>query len=415
MTSPALPTLLCLAIFCLPTTVHAHLPELYGREYRRVDPLAEIIPNRALDAGPSTLPSEEEKAIAALLDAAESRGGAYDQGQADPLINLAQLRLARDDASGAAEAYRQAIHLVRVNEGLYSRGQLPLLRALMALYREAGNLPALGDAAGYYFRVLNPAAQDLSGENLVRSLEYLRWEREIYASRRDGEQLPHLLRAYRANEALLSQAAGESDANAYLELVFSQMRNLYLILGEKPLEMKADTRTPTETALNGIQRTGQSTGVKLLESALAWLDDTTSVTQARVYLERGDWYQWNGQSRRAGAAYAEVVALLSKAGEEALLADWLGEAIEIPDERDLWPLLTEESRRPPVVVEARYRVTASGDVRSVSVTTAREEDEWQANRVRRMLLDTHFRPRIGPLGPEPTPEVTRYYRLLNLR
>ena len=195
-------------------SANAHLPELYGREYRRVDPLALVTPNRSIDARPAELPSEQEAEAAQKLAEAESLGGAYDPGQADPLVNMAQLQLERGEDLEAEQSLRRAIHLIRINEGLYHPSQLPMLRNLMEMYREQGNYPALGDSVGYYYRVLNPAASELSGEKLEQTLEYLRWERELFATRDDGDQREHILRAYRASEALLARAEDDEDAEA---------------------------------------------------------------------------------------------------------------------------------------------------------------------------------------------------------
>ena len=66
------------------------------------------------------------------------------------------------------------------------------------------------------------------------------------------------------------------------------------------------------------------------------------------------------------------------------------------------------------MVEASYEVNRKGDARRVEATTGTEEGEWQARRIRAMLRDTHFRPRIGPDGPEAGPRVTRHYRLIEI-
>ena len=124
-------TMLCLLM--APGFAVAHLPSLFGKEYIRAEPSlpsepgAEATPLE-IEAGDPT-PYEEQLADVALRD------GPYASGLTDPLAGVAQIYKQRGDYDDAIEAYRRALHLIRVNDGLKSERQIPLLRDLMEIYR----------------------------------------------------------------------------------------------------------------------------------------------------------------------------------------------------------------------------------------------------------------------------------------
>lgn len=81
-----------------------------------------------------------------------------------------------------------------------------------------------------------------------------------------------------------------------------------------------------------------------------------SQDSAELYLELGDWSQWNGSLRRANEAYTVVEALLLAEDEGDLLAKWLAQPMELPDERALWRSAAGLSREHHPVNTARYDV-----------------------------------------------------------
>ena len=394
----------------------AHLPEQYGRDYLRVIPDNYQPPQNPDRSRRPRLPGEDEIAVDARLREEEAAAGAYGSGLADPLTNLSSLQLERGRVDDAARSLRRAIQLVRINNGLYSESQVPLLRRLIRLYQEVGDYAALSEVYGYYYRVIIDSIPPVTPQQLPRLTEYLDWERQLYASRSDGGERVQLLRLYQSNQYLLDQAELAAPS-VYVSLAMSQLRNLYLILGESPLDMYSGASSPDINreikTLAAIQRTAQGKGRRLLLDCLARLEGAPPRQLAQIYLQLGDWELWNEHLRKAQDAYARVAELMQAAGAQSELASWFDEPVELPNMRDLWPLLHEVNGEEPVLVEASFEVNSRGEARRVEVSAAHEEAGWQAGRVRGMIRDSHFRPRVGPDGFESGPRVTRHYRLVN--
>lgn len=135
--------------------------------------------------------------------------------------------------------------------------------------------------------------------------------------------------------------------------------------------------------------------------------------RAGMWVELGDWYQWNSELKRANESYRSAIALLRESGQEGLIERWLGEPVELPDESAVWLQRRDKPLRDRSVVAVRYDVSARGDVSNIEDLNAVEEASGEAMRIRRMLRDTHFRPRLVSGEPEATIGVERRYKLID--
>lgn len=404
---------------------NAHLPELYGRQYYRVDLPPDWVEPPEARRRKKIPPSEDFSQHKAQLSEVETLGGPFAEGLTDPLIGLALYHRERGEPADALAAYRRALHLVRINDGLNNERQVPILRAMMTLYLAEGDYSSLGDIYHYYYRVKELGTPPDSDEQLSDRLEYLTLERQLYGIRSDGGQRKHLLQAYRAGERMLvgMEVESEQEVTNYIELVRSQLRNLYLILGDQPLGGSTGAFNSGLSAsqqyvnreLQSVQDHAYRNGKKLLEQAIDMATALPPKVVAALHLELGDWFQWNGKLQSASAQYAAVEEILLAAGQAQLKFQWLGQPVELPDEDRLWSITDEDTRGGRTIVSAKYGVSAKGEVRVVQAQAQAESESWQASRISRMLRDTHFRPRFVDGRPEAVERVNRQYMLVNVR
>jgi len=80
--------------------------------------------------------------------------GPYHADLAAPTLALARLVLSEGDLERAAALYDKALHIARINDGLYGDQQVPILRGLLDLYLLAGDRQAFEARAEYQFRLL---------------------------------------------------------------------------------------------------------------------------------------------------------------------------------------------------------------------------------------------------------------------
>ncbi len=424
---------LLLAILSLlfSSSVWADLPSFYGKDFAREGASwRDVSPPREARA-PVEAQSRPEMAYQRQLDGFESIGGPYAQNLSEPLMGLGRYYANKGEYERAVQLFRRALHIVRLNDGLYSEQQAPFVRELLDTIRLSGDLEALDDRYDYFFRLYGNGQPPFTPLRMRASLEYLRWQREALRLEFDNQAKKRLLELYQLNDSLLTAiwASVATSQEDQWNLTVSQIRNLYLLLSiiSPRLTMSgpgAGSMVSTVAAQNGdidfdqkrletIQRGTLSRGESVLQRYIGAAETgyvaIITPQRARAILELADWYQWNGNNRRAREQYSMVVKLLVEAGEEELMQAWFGEPVELPDNGAFW--------QPPVVVPgvdssivtATYDVTAKGKVRNLTVGSA---DQAPLHQFKRALRNTRFRPRYDASGEPVFVEklIRKYHR-----
>jgi tetratricopeptide (TPR) repeat protein len=423
-----------------PAALAAQGPAPYGEEFVRAgQQWPDGLPGRGSGTpiiqppASQSLPGEDQAGYLRLVEVLELNGGPYAEDLAEPLAGLARHYRNVGDLVAAQRLYQRALHVVRINDGLNSSRQLPLVRELLSAYRESGETEKLDQRYEYFFRLYGQGRPPYTPMRLQATLEYLRWQREVLRQdfgRRDNRRLLDL---YDLNEQLLAAIEETGTAPAftwYRELVLSQLRNLYLVqarIAPKIEEVGLVHFNPLvgpntgvlgqenlqESRLEGIQRTAVNRGASLLEELIARAEQEGPVAESSAKLELADWYQWNGMVTRAETIYAEVAELLRGAGEAQVLEHWLGQPRELPDNGAFWQPLQENESARRVTVRASYDVSASGQARNIVTRVAGEDDQSIARKLRRELSSTRFRPRFRDGVPEAVPRVAADYELFD--
>jgi tetratricopeptide (TPR) repeat protein len=421
--------LLCLGLLVWPG-VEAGVPELYGRDYyRHGESWADASPPRlsvAIDEGRGS----DEESYREQLTAQELSGGPYSDELAEPLSSLGHYYQNRGNYGQAVHFYSRALHVVRVNDGLYSERQIPLVRSLLDTYRLAGDLNELDERYEYFFRLYGSGQPPYTDLRLRASLEFLRWQREALRLEIDPDGNRRLLDLYELNKRILDSASTATDMSTdwYGQLVDSQIRNLYLIQSEveipddfyafrtresiqpNPQDIGLDSNLQR---LGGIARSSAARGRILLEGMLVRTEATGSADEtAAIHLALGDWHQWNNNSRLAGASYLQVVESLQKIGDKEKLDQWLGSPAELPVNGAYWQSDSSTAVRKKAVLVAQYDVSSRGKARNIRISALKLEDEVYESRLRRKLSATRFRPRYLLGTPEAFEGVNHKYELI---
>lgn len=360
----------------------------------------------------------------------EITGGPYADGLTEPLLGLARYHRGQGELETALALYRRALHLVRVNDGLYSERQIPLVREQLQLYREAGDFNALDQRYDYFFRLYGSGRPPYSEIRLQATLEYLRWQREALRSGldEDGAQR-RLLNLYELNRDLLQAAMAAPGVNSQMrmQLGLSQLRNLYLLMDrvQAPVEdlfgvtgnrsaaayPGGEVQDFHNSRLRALRSTGLARGRALVSGLLEEQPGIAVRDRARLHLELGDWYQWNGLRASAMKHYHSAFDILADAQETALLSQWMGQAVELPDNGAFWQPTRFQADEESAVITASFRVNSRGRAREVQTLANAAEEAQFATRLRRQLQATYFRPRFEAGQPVETATSERQYRV----
>lgn len=402
-------------------------PTFYGEEFVRLGASWEEGGQRWQELATATPGPADPQPYLNQLEVLEQRDGPYADSIAEPLASLGRYHRQQGEYAEAVKLYRRAMHIVRVNDGLYSDRQIPLLRELLVSYREAGDLESLDQRYDYFFRLFGSGKPPFTDLRLRASTEYFRWQRE--ALRRDVEgNSRRLLVLIDANQKLLDEMRQDVEVSFSWrkELAYSQLKNFYLLLQRYSPELQ-NSQLLTSRDYMGAQpliedleeqriearvRSAPGQGADLLRQLSTEARMQPPVEQASITLSLGDWYWWTGSKQRASEAYVSTLAILQAAGEDEVLQQWLGAPVELPDNGVFWvPEIIPEDEGP--LVQASYNVSSRGKLSNLQARLASGEEEVSLSRFRRKLSNVLFRPRWVSGKPEGVTGMQRQYQIIN--
>lgn len=376
--------------------------------------------------------------VADYLQAVQSRereGGAYDTELAEPLHDLGRAYQAEGRHEQALATFRRALHLNRINGGLYNSTQLPLMNDMIESHLVLGNLEAADQLYEWRFRVQQQTYLPGQPEMQQAVSEYVDWQRQAYLQGITGvtdEGFQRLLTIYEAYGAQIEELQATGDQGpAYRKALYKQLEVEYLISqydGEKVPAVQLNIsgwggnidELATSTSIeaerfrqlreynlrNGIKTTRRI--VDLEDSA----EQPDPVARARARLAAGDWYQWWGLTARARQNYEEAWAILNDDESEITDPDALfSKPVELPDTRVFHPdgIAPSEDARARAVVS--LRVSRDGSAREIEVMEQEPPDDMGARVVLyRLLREVRFRPVVRNGETQSVANVVREYR-----
>ncbi|MBN7799018.1 tetratricopeptide repeat protein [Parahaliea mediterranea] len=409
-------------------------PTPYGFQISRVKDLQQrSVGPWDLDDGTGTgLPVADYLRV---VQGREREGGAYDTQLVEPLHDLGRAYQAGGRHDEALATFRRALHLNRINGGLYNSAQLPLMNDMIDSYLVLGDLDAADQLYDWRFRVQQQAHSPGQPEMQQAVSEYVDWQRQAYLQGITGvtdEGFRRLLTIYEAHSAQIEQLEEAGDRGAaYREALYNRLEVEYLISqydGEKVPAVQLNIsgwggttdELATSTSIEAERfrqlreynlRNGINTARRIVD-----LEDSAEqpdpVARARARLAAGDWYQWWGLTARARQNYEEAWAIFD--GDESETTDpddLFSRPVELPDTRVFHPdgIAPSEDARARAVVS--LRVSRDGRAREIEVVEQEPPEDMGARVVLyRLLRDVRFRPVVRNGQTQSVAGVVREYR-----
>jgi hypothetical protein len=135
-------------------------------------------------------PGDHERELLAAIQDIVARDGPNAASLLEPLTALTLFYQEQDDESAAAVTIERARHVVRVNNGLHTLEQVPLIEQLMHIETARGNYAAAWDLEQDLLRLVRRYPEDLRTVPVLR--EAAERQMEVLARYLDGEKPPQL-------------------------------------------------------------------------------------------------------------------------------------------------------------------------------------------------------------------------------
>ncbi|MEQ9021624.1 MAG: tetratricopeptide repeat protein [Pseudomonadales bacterium] len=293
-------------------------------------------------ANPETLPisiEEREATLAQIqsqLEYLESSRDAYDIGISELSLELGAHYAELGYYDQSLEAYRRALHIARINYGLTSEQQLPILEQFLELYEEAGHM----DEADFIFQKMLLIYQENYDpwSPAVASL-YERigsWHLAAYYFEIDEEPVSHLVAANRAlsNAHYIGRAQRDYSYNFdmynLLTLTNWGLSTFYTGPGTNNdfSNDRRDFSRDENMQISGAFRSGRLLLEEGIEAA-AKTDDPENI--ARATLMYADWNQMFNRPRTARTHYLQAYEYIQQLAPDNPLRQSFGMPHALPN------------------------------------------------------------------------------------
>jgi len=339
----------------------------------------------------------------------ESEQGAFSAELSEHLISLASRYQAKGKHADAIEVYKRALHVQRINEGLYSMNQVPTMEAMIDSEIALGDWDEAANRHAHLYWL----HQRNFGEDDPRMLPMLEkmssWHLNAFALS-PVNVANHLLSAHQlysmsidiidknygtTDLQLIEPLKGLAVSNYYLAtLQADQSRRSALVSTSSDNSAEAERKARLDHYILNSYYNGKQAITKMIEIYESTPEaDPSDLIAAHVQL--GDWYM---MFSRTSAAMDEYEMAFQSSEESELPNEMKTKLFGRPRALPDMPLLetqAHDTNAPHEYVVVRFDVNSRGEARNVDILESMPEDNV-GNRalVRRNLKEAKFRPRM---------------------
>lgn len=377
----------------------------------------------------------------------EAEQGAWGHGLAEQLSGMGRSYQIRGNHRDAIEIFDRAIHVSRINNGLYDLGQVPIIESMLESLKARGRWDEVHERHQYLYWLhkRNFGAED---PRMLPVIERLgKWYINDYALNPNRRMMDQLVDAYNLFEHavnIVSGTYGQLDLRLIEPLRGLVMSNWYfanhrsegpstalqrnVISGEIGRDSVAFPNDQQPKQLTQYLRNNYADGKRAIEQMVEIYDsspDAPPGAAAQAKIELGDWEQLFDRPRTAGNLYREAYdELVENEATRSQAEKIFAQPVALPEldlvESDLeQPARVRgssdgESAEPAYYVLVSFDVNRFGEAESIDILESRpEENAEQRTRVKRALRNTRFRPRLVDGEAVDTKGLTQKYVFTN--
>lgn len=385
----------------------------------------------------------------------ESRGGAFAARLDEELLALGALLQQSGDYGRAQQVYERALHVNRVNDGLFNMGQVPIIERTIENHLARGDLVAADAQHEYLLYVQRKSHEGRSVDLLPALTRFAEWNLFAFGARlvpsvppalTDGDKpkqdsgsdtvdfrIGRLMTAHDAYQSLIAIVANNFGASDARLLNFERQLALtnYLYIAAFGLEGSFDAAMMPYGAYSGFagmepgrSQLGFRQGRDALQRRVSYLaaqESTSAEQKAQAKLDLADWMlmfskrmgsldiyteAWN-DLRAAGTSDAELTALFDPPFPVAIPS-----YLEHPYSRASLDIPADLALQYKGYVDVEFRLSRFG-VPSAAKVLSKTETATPAveSMLLRHLRRTQFRPRLtdGSVRDNETMQVRFYF------
>mgnify|MGYP001821313342 CR=1 FL=1 len=366
------------------------------------------------------------------FEAAETEGGPYDFRLTEPLHDLGRAYREAGDMRRAMGNLRRALHVARVNDGLYTPAQLPLLAEMIDIHIALGQIGKADELHRSRYRLQKHLYAPGTAEREQATTEYVEWQRQAYLQGYGGHAYSRLLHMHEVHSEDIETYEEENPGDPRLiPHLYDRLQVEYLIS-----QYKGEEQSGLQINVTGMAKGGATVRNQLewerfkqlqqaefnFRNGLNTLQDIIEIEEsrengdpmdlARAKLALGDWYLWWHKEERARQNYEQAWAVLSEDGSAETDPDALfPHPVELPVTKVFHADGTAPSEDVTASARVSLEVSRDGKAREIEILEQDPAGDMGARVVLfRLLKDVRFRPVVRSGQAVPYASLVREYR-----
>jgi len=359
------------------------------------------------DAKETTLHTEEIDRFEQRIATIESMGGAFDFSLSEELLGLGLALQRSGRHERAVQVLKRGTHVTRINEGLFTKSQIPFLKAEIVSLGELGDLAEADERYDYLIKVQEESLT--AGPERVKAWnEFAQWQKSLFLSNPREENFYRLAKMLSVYEKSLADLVEYEEEYNLIKTSLSGLLQTYFLItsfdeGEdiSPFERRsAFDEDQIQSNFYEYYRQadrGAPSVIELLVRTESKVHGPVSFEAFHASLQLADWNLWRGQRRAAFEVYQQIDQVIGELEDEARIKELrtrlFGEPVLLPD-LDTIRLLPPAVPKEDGNVRLSFTVTDRGSVRSVERVEVAEGLDGATGRFIRMLRKATFRPKI---------------------
>lgn len=374
--------------------------------------------------------SESIRQYNAIVAGIEASGGAWDRGLSEELISLGELQQQQGDHLQAIETFDRAIHVNRINSGLHTLEQIPVIEQLIQSHLVMGDW----EQADIYNNYLFYVQQKAFGQNDPRLIPVLdklaTWNIQAF-NIGYGEFLGMRLREaqimFFAAARMVGTHFGNRDERrvGYLRNIanssylLSMNRELLTEINQPEFRTSQSILMAKVNENRSVLPPGFKSGEQALQEIVEYYQEMGDAPYelAESIANLADWHLIFGRRKQANELYRVAwQGLQEQESREELIDRLFGEVVPLPtfansvdNPASVYQTNSESDALNHDFADVMFDVTASGLVRNAEVVSEETvENSSHHNRLRGVIRDTYFRPLI--VDGEPQRSDGNYFR-----
>ncbi len=364
--------------------------------------------------------SADLRAYREAVRRAERDFGAYDPALAEQLLGLGKELQRQQRHEEAVAVFKRGVHIARINDGLYSRQQIPLLRGEISSHIALGQLSEADERQQNLYRVQIRSLG--AGEQRAQALmQQAGWQLDAYQAGLGGPGFSRLMNMWDLYRlALTDMAARDGETSPQLlEPLYGMLRAQYLIASYRMDSTGAGPGSESDylnrqdyNRFNAYKARSFEKGsavIRAIHEIEQQQPQPDPLASARVTAQLGDWYLLHEEHDMAEEAYRQALGeLVELEDAQQQAAAIFGEPVALPSLDGVRPL-PESVPAEAANVLLEFSVTRRGRVVNLERVDDTEGNSGKVNRLMRQLRKTPFRPRFEGGEPVDTAKVVRAY------